>query len=418
MRISPPGEIEDYLARIGNEGTLADVPGALQSRGMGLVSMPGEGGETIARMLRGRADGAGQRIADDVDEVLGGAGAAGANRAAQSDLRQNVGSPLYEAALASTDQINTSNLAASLQARIDVAGPDTRAVLQKFRGDLGEDMSAVQLHNLRSDLSDAVAAANRAGNSKQSLALGEALDEITQELDHIPGYADARAIWADTYEVEDAIQRGREALSGGAINAQSPQALREMLAGMKENEREAFVQGVREYVYARMGTARNAPATARADLTKEWNIEKLNEILGPEEASQLFNRLEAEQVFSDTRGRLDAGSMTQLRQESAADLGDLRAPDTLRRPGPLRRMKMGADEAGNAILDALTSGRTANANMDMGRILSAQGPERDAIVQQLLRNVQNGPQTKAEQRTIAALRPLLMGVGLNATGDM
>jgi|LGOV01.1.fsa_nt_gb hypothetical protein len=416
QNVGGPDDIRQFLSRVGGEGTLADVPGPFQAQAMGMAAMPGEGGETIARVLRDRAEGAGQRIAGDVDEVLGGPGAAYANRAAQEDLRQNVGSPLYQAALQHPDPINTSGLADSLQSRIEAAGPDTGAALGRYRSALGGDMSAEQLHNLRSDLSDAAYSAGQSGSRKQAAALNDALSEIDGVLDNVPGYSDARAIWADTYEVEEAIDSGRRALAGGPTTAQSPQAMQDMLNGMKENEREAFTQGVREYVYARMGTARNAPATARGDLLKEWNRDKLEMLLGQDEAAQLFNRLEAEQVFSQTRGRVDAGSMTQMRAEATADLGDIRAPDTLQRPGPLRRLKMGADEAGNAILDALTSGRTAKGNVDLGRILSAQGTERDAIMAQLLRNAAQGPQGKAQSMTEAALRPLLMGGGISFTG--
>lgn len=64
-------DIQQYLASLGPEGTIADVPGALQSRGVGLAGMPGEGGDMLNRTLNERARGAGQRIENITTDVLG-----------------------------------------------------------------------------------------------------------------------------------------------------------------------------------------------------------------------------------------------------------------------------------------------------------------------------------------------------------
>lgn len=310
-----------------------------------------------------------------------------------------------------------SGLSSTFKTMIANTGPDTGAVLNRFKAALSAEdtVSASKLHAIRSDLSDAAEVARRAGNNKQAGVLGDALKEIDGVLDVVPGYKDARANWASSFEVEDAITAGRKALAGGPASAQSPADMVAEFNLMKPDEQDAFRSGVREYAAAVMGTARNDASAAKGLLSKGWNREKLSAIIGPEEAGRLFDAVNAESIFTATRGVVSSGSKTNLAREAAADLADIRAPDTLQRPSPWKRLKIGTGEAGNAVIDALTSGRSAAANADIGRILSAQGADRDRIVAALLRKASEGRTSKAEDLVIKALEPLLFGGSMGAT---
>jgi len=405
-------DIQDYLNNLGPEAMLADVPGALQGRAMGIAGQKGPGGDAIVGAIRSRGDGAATRTNATIDDVLGGRGEYSAQRAAQTDLRQNVGSPLYEAAKAFPDPINTDGIASSISARIDTAGPDTGAVLRRYKESLGGDMSAEQLHNVRSDLSDAANAAARAGNGKQANVLKDTLREIDNVLDNVPHYSEARRVWADTHEIDNALNDGLTAFRGGRATNKSPEEIRAMLNGMKEGERTAFLQGVRQDIRNLTETSRAGDAAARRVLLTDTSREKLNVILGEEEAGRLIGRLNSEQAFVDTRGRVVGNSITAQRSDAIRDSSDMRASYTGQQ-GPVKRA---ADQAGNALMDALTGGRRAAANADIGKILSAQGPQRDAILAQLLQNVAQQGGTRASRATETMLRPLLMGGGISMTG--
>lgn len=178
---------------------------------------------------------------------------------------------------------------------------------------------------------------------------------------------------------------------------------------MKSGERDAFKRGVREYVYAMMGTARNAPATAQGELSKGWNREKLGLILGDDEADEIFQRIDAEKVFSDTRQKVNQGSQTQIRAEAAADLTDLRDVDSGLRPDIISRVRRAASEPLNAGLDAVLYGPRRDArNAELGSALGAQGDARDEIVRSLMdqltkKGQRTGPETAIEMITRALL---------------
>lgn len=408
-----PTPVVDYLARLGDEGTLADVPGALQSTAMGTASMPGAGGDTLRMALEARAQGSAGRITDTADEVLGGAGEAAAQRAAQADLRRNVAGPMYERARAYDQPLDVTDLGTRLEAIASNEGPATAAALRRYIPEDAESMTATQLHGYRSDLSDAAQAARQAGNGKQARILEEALREFDTVLDTVPGYTEARNLYAQTFAVEDAVNQGRTALAGGAATSQTPAEISATFRAMSPAQQEAYRQGVREYIYAQMGTARNAPAQAWGDLSRGWTQEKLAIILGPDEAARILDRMNAERVFSETRGRVNSGSDTARRQEAAADLGDIRAPETGQRPGPINAARGAAAQGYNSVLDALLPGRAAG-NLDVGRILAMQGPQRDAIIRELLAQAARNPNTTAQRAIMAALRSGLPAAGIAA----
>lgn len=409
-------DIQQYLSRLGPEGTLADVPGAMQTRAVGLAGMPGEGGDLVNRTLNARARQGGERMQRITTDVLGDPLDAAAARAGTTAARRDVGSPLYRAALSYEPRIDVTDVSNSFKSLVANSGPDTGAVLSRFSKPLSgsKGMTAAKLHAIRSDLSDAAAVARRAGNTKQSRVLGGALEELDGVLDQVPGYAKARATWSSISDIDDALIAGRTALAGGPTTAQSPTDLIADFNAMKPDEKSAYIKGVREYIASIMGTSPNELGAIKRVIGKDWNKQKLAAIIGDDDAGRLFNAIDSEHTFTATRGVVSAGAKTNMAQEATGDLADIRAPDTLRRPGPLKRLKIGADEAGNAVIDALTSGRTTAANIDMGRILSAQGAERDKIVSALLRKAAAGKTTAAERLVIKSLEPLLFGGGMGA----
>ncbi len=416
---NPQDEVADYLSSLGSDAMLADVPGQMQHRAQGLASMKGEGGAELAKAIEDRAKGAGDRITQTADNVLGDADQARQLRLTQEAQRTDVASPLYDTATAHPDPLPVGDIANKLDLRLEVAGPSTRGKLQELRGEFaGDQMSAEQLHNIRSDLSDTIEEANRAGRKKQVAQLTATLKEIDGVLDTVPNYAKARQIYADSFEIERAITDGRSALGGGPKTAVSPADLRSQLADMKPDQREAFQRGVREYVYAQMGTARNAPATIRGELGKEWNREKIGVILGEDEANEVFQRLDAETAYAETRSKVTQGSQTQMRSEAANDLADLRDVESQRRPGPVTRLKRAVNDPVNSAIDGVIYGPgRSTQNVELGRALSATGDERDAIIDALIEmQARAKKKTKPEVGTERVLRALMTG-GNSATSQ-
>lgn len=383
-------DLRDYLDNLGSEGMLADVPGNLRTTAQGLAVQPGPGGAGLNRALRERAAGASDRIRNDVDAVLGAEDAAFDERLMQAGERSGTFGPMYQAALESEGALEVRPLLNELREAARVAGPDTGSVLKKYISDLESKaenglIDPAQLHWIRSDLSDALSGLD--GPSKSNAIMTRALKGMDKVLDEVPGYADARAGYGNSFAIEEAVEAGRQVFRGGEASAMSPRQLSVELERLSPAQREAFKKGAREWIAALMGTSRNDAAAAWGQFQKGWNDEKLRILLGDAEADRLKKRLKAEHNFSVTRGLVGQGSQTQMRQEASADLADLRDPQGGQRPGPIRRVVNGANAVGNSLIDRILYAGRQDVSAQVGNMLTAQGDARDDLVQGLMREV-------------------------------
>lgn len=381
-------DIQRYLDDLTEEAMLADVPGDMQGTAQGLAALRGAGGSALARAINERAQGAGRRISDEIDRNISAPNAAFTERTRLAQERTNRWGPEYEAALSAPGAVEIRPLIAQLDEAMRMAGPDTAPVLQRFANDLRGKapnglIDPTQLHWTRSDLSDALQGLT--GPSKRNALLQSALKQIDEILDtNVPGYADARTGYANTYAMERAIEEGEKALRGGRATAASPEEFAARFSQLSDAQKDAFRTGLRRDIAALMGTAKNDAAAAWGEFAKEWNEDKLRIALGPD-AEPIIKRLRAERAFSETRGKVTAGSKTSETQEARDALGDYRDPETGKRPGPIARFREGMGDIGNTALDAMLYGsRTSRRNAELGDMLSRQGAERDAIVRALM----------------------------------
>ena len=432
-RLADAADIEDYLAKLGPEGMYADVPGAPRKLAQGIAAMPGKGGDVLQDAIETRASKAGERIANDVEDVMGPADAAFDTRKAQAAARTGKWGPDYDAALAHKEPINIDDLANTLsKAQFDEA-TQVKNAIKRVERDLGikvnkvdgatvvevPEISATRLHNARVSLRDAVDAAQRAGNGGLAKKLGTVLDELDAKLDNIPNYAATRAGYADSKAMDRATEAGRKAFSGSTETAIPLRELKKQWATMTDAQKDAYRKGAREWLDALMGTSRNDAAAAWGAFEKGWNDEKLRFLFGDDEAGKILNRLYAEKTFSKTRGKILEGSDTRFGAEATRTLGDVRDPDySVGVRGPVGRAKDALNEVGNEVFDTFRYGqRRAVDNEEIGRILSLQGEARDEAVRGLLAEaLYLGRKTKAQGATEGLLDFILRagGTGLVA----
>ena len=382
-------DIAQYLRNIGDEGMLADVPGPIQARAQGLAAMGGEGAAVMGREVGQRAEQASQRIEDVVTQVAGEPAAAFRQRVERARLRKEVIGPEYEAAVAFEDQLPVGAVVSGLSFIGKNSSGATRAKIEQIVADLASDtgtVSAERLHNARSSLSDTITEATRSGSGGLVSDLLPILNELDNRLNIIPGYQAARTSYGNTKAMDRAAEAGRKVFTGGATTVQMPEDLAMNFATLSAAEQDAFRTGAREYIAALMGTARNAPASAWAEMSKGFSDKKLRILFGDTEAQKILTTLKGEKTFSETSGKLFANSQTQMRAEAAGELGDLRSPDTGRAPGPITRLRQGVGSAVNSAIDNVIYGAgRSSANKDLGMILSLKGAERDAALSALLR---------------------------------
>ena len=398
--------IKEYLQSLGPEGMVADIAGSPRGLAQSLAVLHGEGSDVLRTRIEQRAGGAGQRTEDIVTERLGPEIAAAEERAAQEMRKSSELGPMYDAATQSGAEFDVSALRSGLIMMADDAAANVRSGLNAVLRDLGKEgpVSASKLHNARSALGDAITSARIAGQNNKVRQLMPILDDMDRRLDEIPNYATARAGYAESSQIERAVDNGRSVFAGGPTSALSPEDLKAMLDKMKPLERDAYVKGAREYIAALMGTSRSDAASAWQQFDKSWNREKLQLLLGKPDADAVTQRLFAEKEFSGTRGDVLAGSQTAFREEAAESLADIREPDSMRKPSPIARAYQGmfANPVNRMIDEVLYGAKRSNLNREIGELLSMQGADRDRLVPVLLQEAKRlQDPTRAQQITDA-----------------
>lgn len=409
-------DVRAYLDSLGPGAMPADVPGPLQSQAMGLVAMQGRGGAAVARGVNQRAEGAGPRINAVMDQQITGPNAAFDQRRALATERTNVLGPEYEAALKAPGQLD---ITAVLSAMDPNAVGATRATQDMLLRNLGIELApgkqplntfinAPKLHNLRSELSDSVAEAGQQGRGGYVAQVKPTLGAIDGVLDTVPGYADARTSYANNKAMERAIEDGQGALRGGRVTAASPEEFRAQFDKLSEAQKDAFRAGMRRDIAGLMGTAKNEAASAWQEFAKTWNEEKLRIALGAD-AEPIIRRLKAEKVFSETRGRVDSGSMTAAR---TAAQRSLEAAD----PAPATSsgiLSLGlTDVVRKNVLDpAIFGPRRSRLNEDIGNFYASTGPEARAMIDAILAQTGNTKGKKASILAELLARSLTQGAG-------
>ena len=412
---APGGDVAAYLRSLGDEGIIADVPGPMQSQAMGLAAMQGRGGAELSRAVNDRALGAGPRITQTMDAGITGPNAAFDMRRANAAQRTNILGPEYEAALSAPGQLDITPV---LRAMDPNAVGAQRSELEMLRRNLGLDVqpgaqplntfiNAPKLHNVRSELSDNISAAAREGRGGFVAATKPALTAIDDVLNTVDGYQAARTGYANNKAMDRAIEDGQTALRGGRVSALPPEELRGEFAKLSLAQKDAFRAGMRRDIAGLMGTAKNDAVAAWGEFAKTWNEEKLRIVLGAD-AEPIINRLKAEKVFSETRGRIDAGSMTAKRTEATKSLADA---DPNARAGLSTDIISAAPNAllRNVIDPIMLGPRRSRLNADMGKALGKSGPEAQAFLQQLLMQNARSASKKYPQVLEMLMRNAMLG---------
>lgn len=374
-------DVHAFLNKLGAHGTPADVPGGLQHQASGLATIGGPGGSQLSRTLSQRATGSEARIRKTLDQHITGPNTAFEQKQALAAERTHRLGPEYERALRVNQPIETGALRQRLAQAHRLAGPSTADSIAKLARGLRGEVPAAKLHAIRSDLSDQISEAVRAGRNKQALALQQHLDDIDEMLyDAVPGYRDAQRNWANNKALEEQIALGRKDLQGNRNTAQDVNEFTAEFSQLSPAQQEARRAGMRRDIEGMMGTARNAPAKVWGDLTTGWNDQKMRIALGQESADAVLNRMHAEHLFSQTRGKVDSGSQTAARTASRARLGgaDPSAGSDLLK-------SLTTDKLRNWVVEPLFSGpRRTALNTDLGKFYSSQGSQRDQMIMDLL----------------------------------
>lgn len=422
--LSSPGKVTRYrdaLADLGDDAVLADVSPDWLGVARGAAARPG------TRIL----------VVDPLNERSGLA-----NTRLRADVADNLG----------PDPV-PSRVARALQADQDVVGrqygpimrdrmntdftPITEALddeIQRLRGPAQKQLQGVrQMLNVNGqDMvtnDPAIAFETRQAidgilkteqNPKVISALTEARQMIDDGLrDSVPRIKEVDAQFAELARQREALGEGRSIMSNGAT-AMRPVELEDALrqGALPQGELVGpsgvplrMQQSALGEVYRAIGTEANDLNALRKAVRGEgdWNREKLGMLFGQDRADSVLGAIDRENVFADTSNRVTRGSDTAMAARFTKYLDDMAKSQEI----PADTTLTGAGVRGaKAIMRALMQNNaTANAAQvaeDVGRLSVAKGPQRDAIVEALLKR---GEENVIDEQRAAVVRALFQSAG-------
>lgn len=392
-------DVPGQLAKLSPDAMPMDLGPNLQRQAGALAATPGEAQQTVRSSIANRQAGAGTRISESLDNALG---QPVDTMAVADDIiaqRSAAAKPLYEAAYAKPvpftkeleETLKRPAVASALKNAQGMAANEGIPSQQWF-ANIADDGTVTiknvpdvrQLDLTKRALDDKISSAMRGGNNNEARILTQVRDKLVKQVDDaVPEYAAARKAFSGPSGVLDAMDEGKSVFS----KTLTPNELRTRLLKMDDAQKEAFIQGGRASIADIMGTARNDALAARTTFSSGYNKEKLQLLVGKEQADKMLGALDAEAAFTKTRDVVTGNSETEARSAARQDVG---AKDT--KSGFVRnvlnfRFGDAASDVGDKLIGGARNAAQQATNEELAKLLtSAQGNGK--LMTQAIKSVQ------------------------------
>jgi len=253
------------------------------------------------------------------------------------------------------------------------------------------------LHYTKMALDDMIQVAKQGGNGNEARVYTQLKEQLLGMMDSaVPEYASARKAFSGPSAVLDAIEDGKTVFSRKV----SPSQLLRDMAKMNVAEREAFQQGARASVADIMGTARNDALAARNAFSSGYNKEKLELIVGKENATKMLRAIDNEALFTRTRDVVTGNSETAARLAAMQEVGaGSRSPGIIKNAANMRFGDV-LTGLGDKVFGAAKTAAQSKLNAELAQILTGKGSIGEAL--KVSRAAQaRGEITAAQARQIA-----------------
>lgn len=394
-----PAALPEQAAALGPEGMLLDLGPNMRNLAGSVASLPGEGRATVVDALTARRAGATQRIADDLDQNFGPAPVPSEVDAQITQGQQALG-PRYGEAFTEGMAVDTQAIADRLDGVASILRGPAQTAVARVRGMLNVPGTNV--------LDPHPSALLQTRHAIDGLIEGEANSQVVrqltmarQEVDDalaraVPGVKDVDAQYAELARQREGLQRGSQVLDSGKT-AIRPQELAQEFpaAAIPEGNMVGpsavplrIQQGARAEIDRLVGTKSNDFLALRDAVKGEgdWNRAKLAEVFGPVQAGRIINAVDREAAFQDAYQTAIGNSLTAARQAGqkafAKDTGGLPA-------------EMGATVTGisltvarkimNAVYSSVAKRNVEDKAVDVARMLTQTGVDRDVLARELRR---------------------------------
>lgn len=435
------------LDKLGPEGMMADIVPKYTAQTAGATN---EAGSTIADALASRRLGVDQRIQPELDAAFGQfqdpytfAQGIKADKAAIN--------PQYTQAIQSNQTLMPHSLAEIDPALADVSNMSAgnRGLMSSHIANINDALSATdpqqqasRLLDLRKNLDAQIvydprqmamlSPADRAsqGVTKQARAI---VDDILKN--NVSGIAQADASHAPLSMQQKAFDYGRKEMLAGGQNSITPAENAARLMQMTDPERLATANGVRANLQQQLfNTSRNPETAGDAIFNRDFNNQKVADLVGQQNADNLGQSMLREKTFMDTSKLAEPGfgSRTNTTVSNGNPWNPQEKPDSLAKEmamgafygkefGPQGMVVGGATPAIKRIYSVLTDRGGVDPQLagQVAKNLVAQGTSRKTLIDALTKSAQNSAsslaRSQAAQKLVTALTaPFAITTGRDA----
>jgi len=401
------------LNRMGRPAVLADAGENLRTITEGINQQPGPARRVISETLRRRRAGAQARINADVDGALGPAANLPATIRATEQQYQQAARPFYDQFRQQQIPVD-QELVAILQAVPDNIWPRVQEKIRMERLDPANVANTGRgIDLIKRALDDAAGAAQRANQRDDYRLYSNLARDLRTHVDRLLSpndpaqspWAQGRAIAEEGFNVQDAIEEGRNAFNRNL----SADQLEANMQGMNQLERESTRLGAREALRSQManaGTAFRESGDVKArQLLNSPEARRKAEMLAtsPQAAQQLNTRIGTENTFAETYDQVMGNSATARRQAArniiprqydAASMRELRGTSF---SGAIAE---GMGRIANFLTAGYLNERNARIASQMAEMLVAQGVSRENIANGILQMMQRQRMTAARRNQV------------------
>lgn len=391
-----PQEINQALARLGDDAAPIDLPEFMQS-GQRIYAKGGEGRQTIQQFLEPRAEDANWRIRSTLDDTLGPAKPP-SRILERIDRNQTALQPQYRDAFRGASPAHTSMIARYLDKEaVELRGEAQRGIL-KIRGMLNrpgtsqlETNPAVLLETRKAV--DGMLETVQDSNARRAFQTArQAIDDALSEAVPMVKYPDAN--YAELARQKEALQRGQTVLASGR-EAPWPQELAtEFQQGALPQGRQMgpsavplrLREGARAEIERIVGTNANDRVALQRIIKGEgdWNRARLSTLFGKDRAERIIDLLDREKAFDYTANRVMRNSATaeRLPPDQAGTRG-LSIVDAAAAGGATGAAIVTARRLVESALNKLGMNMSLRRDADIARLLTQ--TDRNQIMTQLMK---------------------------------
>lgn len=207
-------------------------------------------------------------------------------------------------------------------------------------------------------------------------------------------WREARNTFAGPAQIKDAQQLGKRILSENIDRNELPF----MTASYSDAQMKALSDGIRADLENKLGRAGPQERRTINQILSPNNQQKLRWVVGDQAADNLFSGIEHEHSMWDAPQRIYKGSPTAAREAAKVDYAPkpgLISPENIGHvvSGAIHPVRTAGNVIYGAVGNNLVAARAAAASRlreEMSKLMTLQGPERDAVLEWLINSPQQG----------------------------